>query len=244
MKDRNTGFTILELLLVVVIAGILLGIGVPAFGNFIRNARMTSAANDVMAALHYARSEAIKRRSAVTVCTSANPLDADPDCDDTDALTGWVVFVDNNGNGERDDTSFDDVDGDGTQDPPDEALDGNGVLDPGEDTDGDGNLDVAEATIPAEQILTQHAPLPGTITARGSVDPLRITYLDTGFAQAAAAGQLVLCDARGNVLSSGGVSAARGITIAATGRAGVTRDKDQIEELIDDIGGTIGGCGS
>jgi hypothetical protein len=43
-------------------------------GSFIRNGRITAAANDVMAALHFTRSEAIKRRQPVTLCTSANAL--------------------------------------------------------------------------------------------------------------------------------------------------------------------------
>ena len=39
-----------------------------------------------------------------------------------------------------------------------------------------------------------------------------------------------MCDARGNVESSdGGVSAARGITISATGRPSITREKSKIE---------------
>jgi type IV fimbrial biogenesis protein FimT len=198
MNTRMHGFTLLELMMVVVVAGVLLGIGVPAMGNLIRNSRMTGSANDVMAALHFARSEAIKRRVPVTVCTSADPQAADPVCDATDVLTGWLVFVDTNGNGQRD---------------------------------------------AAELLLNQHAPLPDTISARGTADPLRIIYLDTGFAQDTAGSQLVLCDERGNVPSSGALSAARGITISATGRAGVTREPDQIAGLIADVGGTIGGCG-
>jgi len=236
------GFTLLELMVVVVIAGLLLGIGVPAMGNFIRNSRITAAANDIMATLHYARSEAIKRRAAVSVCSSTNALDADPDCAASPMLTGWVVFVDANQNGERDDTSFDDVDGDGSQDPVDEDLNGDGLLDAGEDTDGDGNLDVAEATIPAELILAQHAPLLDTITARSTSATLRITYLETGFALSTATTQLVLCDARGNVPSAGELSAARGLTVAATGRASITRERTEIQNMIDAVGATIGGC--
>ncbi len=68
-----SGFTLLELMVVVVIAGILLAIGVPAMGNFIRNSRMTAAANDLMGTLHYARSEAIKRRAPVTSLHQRQP---------------------------------------------------------------------------------------------------------------------------------------------------------------------------
>ncbi|MGH8136475.1 MAG: GspH/FimT family pseudopilin, partial [Steroidobacteraceae bacterium] len=179
------------------IAGILLAIGVPAMGNFIRNARITGAANDVMVGLHMARSEAIKRRVPVTLCTSATPLAANPVCTASTQLFGWISFVDTNQSGQRD---------------------------------------------AGETVLLQHEPIATTITARGSANPFRVTYLDTGFALNINAARLVLCDERGNENSGGELSAARGISISVTGRAGVTRDPTEIQTLIDAIGGTIGGC--
>jgi type IV fimbrial biogenesis protein FimT len=77
-------------------------------GDFIRNSRITGAANDVMGALHYARSEAVKRRLPVTFCTSANAVtganQANPNatCAASAFLTGWIVFVDTNDSGQRD----------------------------------------------------------------------------------------------------------------------------------------------
>jgi type IV fimbrial biogenesis protein FimT len=172
-------------------------------GNFIRNARITGAANDVMVGLHFARSEAIKRRVPVTLCTSANPLVSDnplvpePVCTASTQLLGWIAFVDTNQDGLRD---------------------------------------------PGEQLLLQRDRLPNSIVARSSANPLRVTYLDTGFALSINAAQLVLCDERGNLNSGGELSAARGITVSATGRAGVTRDPAEIQTLIAAIGGSIAGC--
>ena len=197
MKRAQTGFTLLELMMVVVMAGLLLAIGVPAMSNFIRNARITGAANDVMVGLHMARSEAIKRRQPVTLCTSASPLVANPVCTASTQLFGWITFVDTNQNGQRD---------------------------------------------AGETVLLQHEPIATTITARGSANPFRVTYLNTGFALNVATSRLVLCDERGNNNSGGELSAARGITIAVTGRAGVTRDPGEIQSPINAIGGTIGGC--
>lgn len=197
MTKAQSGFTLLELMLVVMLAGLLLGLGVPAMGEYFRNARITGAANDVMAALHFTRSEAIKRRQAVTLCTSADPLAADPACAASPLLTGWIAFVDTNQDGQRD---------------------------------------------AGEAVLLQREPIPATITARASVNPFQVTYLMNGFALNAAAAQLVLCDERGNVPSGGQLSAARGIQIAVTGRAQVTRDLAQVQTLIDDIGVAIGGC--
>ncbi len=197
MKKPQSGFTLLELMLVVTIAGLLLAVGVPAMGNFLRNARITNAANDVMAGLHFTRSEAIKRRLPVTLCTSADPLNPNPACSASAFLTGWIAFVDTNQSGQRD---------------------------------------------AGEAVLLQREPMPATITARASANPFRVTYLLNGFALNAAAAQLVLCDERGNAPSGGELSAARGIQIAVTGRAGVTRDMGEIQALIDDIGAAIGGC--
>jgi hypothetical protein len=44
------------------------------------------------------------------------------------------------------------------------------------------------------------------------------------------------------VASAGELSSARGILIAVTGRAGVTRDIDDIQDLVDAIGADVGGC--
>lgn len=197
MNTRTDGFTLLELMVVLTVAGLLLGIGVPAMGDFIRNARITGAANDVMAALHFARSEAIKRRQPVSLCSSANSQVAEPTCAATSQLLGWIVFVDTNQSGSRD---------------------------------------------AGEAVLLQREALPATITAQASANPLSVTYLDNGFALNAAASQLAICDQRGNVASVGELSAARGILISATGRAGVTRARNEIQVLVAAIGGPIGGC--
>ena len=95
MRKRQTGFTLLELMVVVGIAALLLGLGIPALGDFIRNSRLTSAANDLLVDLNLARNEAVKRRRPVTVCATSTPEAATPNCD---GGRGWVVFEDDNGN--------------------------------------------------------------------------------------------------------------------------------------------------
>lgn len=103
MKRSREGFTLLELMVVLAIAGVLLAVGIPSMTDFVRNSRITGAANDVMAALHFTRSEAVKRRLPVTLCTSTSPVtSANPTCAASAFLTGWIVFVDTNQSGQRD----------------------------------------------------------------------------------------------------------------------------------------------
>ena len=94
MRTYSRGFNLLELMVAIAIAGILLGIGIPSFTEFVRNSRMTSTANELLADITLARSEAIKRRSPVMLCPSADPLAATPACSNGTAYGGWITFVD------------------------------------------------------------------------------------------------------------------------------------------------------
>ncbi len=204
MKRAHSGFTLLELMVVLAIAGVLFAVGIPAMGNFLRNSRITGAANDVMVAMHMARSEAVKRRLNVTLCTSANAMNANGSANDnatcaaSSSLTGWIVFVDNGTVGTR--------------------------------------------QVASDPLLMAHPPMNTQIVARSSVNPFALTYQPSGFATSTVGGRLVLCDERGNVPAAGELSAARGILVSVTGRAGVTRDRGEIQALINVINATFAGC--
>lgn len=83
----NAGFTLVELLMVVMIAGIVLTLGVPSFQESIRNNRLTVHANELIGAFNLARSEAIKRRASVEVCASADQST----CNGSSWAGGWIV---------------------------------------------------------------------------------------------------------------------------------------------------------
>ncbi|MBT8135965.1 MAG: GspH/FimT family pseudopilin [Gammaproteobacteria bacterium] len=96
------GFTLIELLYTLVIVALVLTIGAPTFQSTVRNSRMTASVNNMIASLQLARSEAIKRRGPVSICTSADITPDDPSCDSTSPWhDGWMAFVDDNGNGSR-----------------------------------------------------------------------------------------------------------------------------------------------
>jgi len=79
-----------ELLVTMIVAGILLSIAAPNFSDAMRNSRQTVKTNELMGALKFARSEAIKRATRTAVCARAN----NSECG-TDWSNGFIVFIDN-----------------------------------------------------------------------------------------------------------------------------------------------------
>lgn len=93
------GFTLIELMVTLAVAAILLSASAPSFVTLIDNNRAASAANDVLASLQFARSEAVKRAADVSLCTSSDGAGC---IGGTDWKDGWIIFVDSNGNESRD----------------------------------------------------------------------------------------------------------------------------------------------
>jgi len=89
----------MELMFTITVMGLLLGLGVPSFMQTIRSNRLITQTNELVGALNFTRSEALKRANSVTICASANASTCSA------ALnwgTGFVSFVDLNSNGIRD----------------------------------------------------------------------------------------------------------------------------------------------
>jgi type IV fimbrial biogenesis protein FimT len=92
---KQSGATLLELMVVLAVSAILLGIGVPSFVGLANSSRLTSATNELVSSLHLARSEAIKRNSRVVLCTSTMGTS----CAASGSWQqGWLVFHDVNNN--------------------------------------------------------------------------------------------------------------------------------------------------
>jgi type IV fimbrial biogenesis protein FimT len=71
MRRRSTaGFTLVEILVVLTLVGIMMGLAVPSFRNFIGSQRAKSASYELVTSLLLARSEAIKRNADVTITPS------------------------------------------------------------------------------------------------------------------------------------------------------------------------------
>jgi type IV fimbrial biogenesis protein FimT len=97
---KKEGFSLIELMVIVSVLALLLGLGIPAFNDMVRNSRMSTAVNDLVTSLHAARGEAITRRATVILCPATA---AGTDCAaDGNLSAGWLVFVDSNGDGSLD----------------------------------------------------------------------------------------------------------------------------------------------
>jgi type IV fimbrial biogenesis protein FimT len=73
--DKTRGFTLMELMFTLLIASILLGVGIPAFRGMTATSRITTQSNDFVAAITFARSEAIRTNANVTLCRVSDESD-------------------------------------------------------------------------------------------------------------------------------------------------------------------------
>lgn len=93
MNTKQTGFTLIELMVVLSVAAILASLAVPSFRSVVQNNRLATQANELSGTLNFARGEAIKRGSSVTVCVSTDQATC---TGGTAWAGGWIAFVDIN----------------------------------------------------------------------------------------------------------------------------------------------------
>jgi type IV fimbrial biogenesis protein FimT len=95
------GFTLVEMLVTLVIAGVLLALAVPSMQRLITTRAVVTQAEALASALRLARSEAMKRGMAVSMCASTSTADAQPGCAGaSNWKTGWLMFTDDNLDGD------------------------------------------------------------------------------------------------------------------------------------------------
>lgn len=132
---RSRGLTLIELLVTVAVSFVLIGVAGPMFVGFVAERGIVAKQNEFIAAVNFARSEATRRQSQVTV----QAFDASDSADEWGA--GWCVTAGDPGDCNAPIMLF----------PParDGTLDALGALD-GEDGmsfDGRGVLDLAGAGV-------------------------------------------------------------------------------------------------
>ncbi len=114
LTKRNSGFTLVEMMVVVSIAAILISIAVPSYSALIKSNRLSSGTNEFISALLLARSEALKRSTSVSVCASTDQASC---TSGTDFSKGWLIFTDCDADGSIDTATATcpDIDGDGNK---------------------------------------------------------------------------------------------------------------------------------
>lgn len=65
------GFSLIELMVTLAVAGVMLMVAVPSFGNLMISSQLTGMSNELASALNVARVEAVKRNAPVEVCADS-----------------------------------------------------------------------------------------------------------------------------------------------------------------------------
>jgi len=163
---RHRGLTLIELLTTLALAAILLTLGVPAFNEVMARHRVTTAANGLLADVHLARSEALKRGVRVALCTGSE-TETSPGfaCAAGDWHSGYLIFID--------------ADGDGVIDAPSDVL---RVVagTPNAPIPIAGDRQVVTFFADGTADLTDDTPLTWTLSDPGSHNPRIITLARTG----------------------------------------------------------------
>lgn len=93
-RQPGRGFTLVELVITVAVASILVAIALPSFQSVMIASRINGQANEFVATLQLARSEAVRRNARVVVCPSSDGATC---LSNPATWAGWVAFVDDGG---------------------------------------------------------------------------------------------------------------------------------------------------
>jgi type IV fimbrial biogenesis protein FimT len=89
MLRRDSGFTLYEMLLTLLLIATLAGLGVPMLAQSSARARINAEIDALFHAMHAARKESVMRRQVVSICPSLDGRQCAPGRDWTQ---GWIMF--------------------------------------------------------------------------------------------------------------------------------------------------------
>ena len=97
-RRQVAGFTLIELMIVLLILAILVGVAVPSFGSLMKKNNIDALQAKLTSAVGTARSEAASRNVPTSICLTAN-YSTCATVASTNWSAGWIVFSDPNGDG-------------------------------------------------------------------------------------------------------------------------------------------------
>lgn len=91
LQPGQRGFTVIELMIVLVILAVLITVAAPGLQQMIVNNRLQAQASDLLLDLQYARAEASAKGQRITICKRNA---AGTDCNNAGSWNdGWIVFI-------------------------------------------------------------------------------------------------------------------------------------------------------
>ncbi|MEX2498567.1 MAG: GspH/FimT family pseudopilin [Wenzhouxiangellaceae bacterium] len=99
MHDRNSGLTLIEMLLAMAVAAVLMSVVLPSMRDLQQRQRIGATANELVAHINQARIHAVTHREITVMCPS---LDGASCTGSNRWEHGWIVFRDPNRNGRPD----------------------------------------------------------------------------------------------------------------------------------------------
>lgn len=101
MKMKQTGLTMVEILITLSITGVMASVSLPPLTNFVESSQTNSEAANLFTSLLLARSDSATRNSMVTLC-KIDPT-APTSCDNSESWqSGWISFEDTDADGVKD----------------------------------------------------------------------------------------------------------------------------------------------
>ncbi len=93
MKNQRA-LTLIELLVTMAVFIVLVAFAAPSMTNYTQGNRVTAETNSIVGALNFARSEAVKRSTNISICKSNDGTT----CGDNTVgwNNGWIIFVNTN----------------------------------------------------------------------------------------------------------------------------------------------------
>ena len=89
--NRAGGFSLIELMITILVVAILTAVAWPSFRDFMHRNTVASQSNQVLAAMQYARNEAVTRRYPVALCASTSGTAC---TSGTNFEEGWMIWRD------------------------------------------------------------------------------------------------------------------------------------------------------